>query len=437
MKNRRYGTGSLGLVALLCLYASGPAQAQFLFTRIVDTSTPIPGGSGDFLSFGSGLSISDGKVAFDGAGGMSKGIYLYSGGKVQTVVDSTTFIPNGGGSRFSSFEAPSLSSSSVSFYGAGGGTSSGIYTGGVSSAPQVVADTTTAIPGGSGNFTSFGFFPAVSGGNVAFFGQGASGQRGIYATTGGSPGVVADRNTAVPDGTGNFRLFFTPAISGANMGFRGTDAALNSGIYVRTGGSLQVVADTNTLVPDGSGNTFTDFGQFSPSLSGNNVAFDGLDSSTEGIYDTVGGQLHTIADTNMLIPNGSGNMFSTFDDPSLSGNYVAFDGFGPNAGPGGVYTDLGGSLTEVIAPGDILDGKTILGASEAQIDGSQIAFDVQFNDGSEGIYLASSVPEPNSCGLLAALGLSGVALLRHKRSRRGNRSASSPFVMNLLERGRN
>ena len=65
----------------------------------------------------------------------------------------------------------------------------------------VIADKNTAIPGGSGNFTSF-YHPSLDGGNVAFQGTG-SGQSGIYTDIGGL-GVVADLNTAIPGGSGNF-----------------------------------------------------------------------------------------------------------------------------------------------------------------------------------------------------------------------------------------
>jgi len=45
-----------------------------------------------------------------------------------------------------------------------------------------VADKNTAIPNGTGNFTDFGG-PVLSGGNVAFVGLGSSGQTGIYLAT--------------------------------------------------------------------------------------------------------------------------------------------------------------------------------------------------------------------------------------------------------------
>src|SRR5215471_9026122 len=63
-----------------------------------------------------------------------------------------------------------------------------------------VADTNTAIPSGTGNFTGVSA-PAVSGGQVAFKGTGAS-QQGMYEWISGNLSVVSDLNTAIPNGTG-------------------------------------------------------------------------------------------------------------------------------------------------------------------------------------------------------------------------------------------
>ena len=61
-----------------------------------------------------------------------------------------------------------------------------------------IADLNTLIPSGSGNFTGFGS-PSLDGGNVAFQGFG-SGQSGIYTDIDGLD-VVADRNTPIPGGS--------------------------------------------------------------------------------------------------------------------------------------------------------------------------------------------------------------------------------------------
>jgi len=46
-----------------------------------------------------------------------------------------------------------------------------------------------------------------SSGQVAFYGEGTSGQSGIYRMRTGPPIKVADLNTAIPNGSGNFTAF--------------------------------------------------------------------------------------------------------------------------------------------------------------------------------------------------------------------------------------
>jgi hypothetical protein len=105
---------------------------------------------------------------------------------------------------------------------------------------STVADTgATLIPGGTGTFTSFNpgltalpVDPCVSGGNVTFWGAGTGGQQGIYAALFGSLTKVADQNTAIPGGTGNFVSFPpSPVISGQNVVFVGNGGNAQQGVY--------------------------------------------------------------------------------------------------------------------------------------------------------------------------------------------------------------
>src|SRR5438128_757808 len=68
-----------------------------------------------------------------------------------------------------------------------------------------VSDTATAIPGGAGTFLNFPGGPSISGGNVAFVAKGSGGQAGVYVLYPSSPVLpVADTSTAIPGGVGNF-----------------------------------------------------------------------------------------------------------------------------------------------------------------------------------------------------------------------------------------
>ncbi len=168
-------------------------------------------------------------------------------------------------------------------------------------------------------------------GNVAFSGNGSS-QEGInIKKVGGTLNVVANRNTPIPGGIGNFTGLGGPSLDNGNVAFGGEGSSLQRGIYTNIGGTLNIVANTNTPIPGSTGN-FTGFSDLS--LDNRNVAFSGFGSSQEGIYiKKVGGTLKLVADLNTPIPGGSGN-FSTFRVPSLDKGNVAF------IGNTGIYTTL-------------------------------------------------------------------------------------------------
>ena len=74
-----------------------------------------------------------------------------------------------------------------------------------------IADTSTTIPGDSIDFTRFGQ-PSLDDGNVSFFAtaeelDGTALQKGIYEDNDGTLGVVADLDTPVAMGGGEFFAF--------------------------------------------------------------------------------------------------------------------------------------------------------------------------------------------------------------------------------------
>lgn len=123
-----------------------------------------------------------------------------------------------------------------------------------------IADTSTPIPNGTGNFTSFDHAPIIrGGGGIAFRGMGA-GQEGIYVG-GPSPLVrVADRNTIMPNTTSPFATFGSPSGVGGNIVFNGSNATQN-GIYEAPSGGALLTID------DGPAAT-TNFGQVAAVLNG-------------------------------------------------------------------------------------------------------------------------------------------------------------------------
>jgi hypothetical protein len=209
--------------------------------------------------------------------------------------------------------------------------------------PVKVVDLNTAIPGGSGNFTAIPQEPMISGDNVAFLGNGAGGQQGVYMVPGnpvipGNPVKLADLNTAIPGGSGNFTSFIpgnpvAPAIDGTRVAFFGAGSGGQQGIYVSQTGPPIKIADTATGIPGGTG-SFTGFGAV-----------------------------------------------------SISATDVAFLGLGAN-GQQGIYDMTGGSLLKVVDLAELVDGRAITGLnlSRSALFGDPLAFQLTFDDGSQALY---------------------------------------------------
>ena len=133
------------------------------------------------------------------------------------LVDSSSPIPGGTGNFTSLPGGPSFSGGTVAFFGIGVGNQQGIYAAQKGPPPIRFVDTSTPIPGGSGNFTGFSAeaglptAPSLSGDNVVFYATGSGGQKGIYVAANGPPPVkIADASTPIPNGSGNFTAFTRP-----------------------------------------------------------------------------------------------------------------------------------------------------------------------------------------------------------------------------------
>ncbi|MFQ4143106.1 hypothetical protein [Chlorogloeopsis sp. ULAP02] len=228
---------------------------------------------------------------------------------------------------------PSISGSNVAFKGyeyvRPGNFSEVIYTKtGVDGALIKIADTNTPIPGGKGNFTRLENI-SLSGSNVVFWGSDSDRRGGIYTNTGvdGALVKIADTNTPIPGiplGKGNFVSVYHPSISGNNVVFAAKETHTHHGIYANTGigGALIEIADANT--PGLFGNSSFNYLR-NPSIDGRNVVFSTYSTGKRGVYTNtvIDGVLVKIADTSTPIPDSDGN-FSYFSSPTISGNNVAF-----------------------------------------------------------------------------------------------------------------
>src|SRR5262249_25573862 len=147
-----------------------------------------------------------------------------------------------------------------------------------------IIDLTTPIPNGTGTFTNV-MASSFSGSTISFYGGGTGGQVGIYTATLGSVVTrIADRNTPVPGGTGNFfptgTLLPSHWISNNVVVFNNPSSSStseSSGVYTAPagGGSITRIADTNTVMPGGTGETFSSVGRTQTAISSSNLAFIG------------------------------------------------------------------------------------------------------------------------------------------------------------------
>ena len=200
-----------GLIAAL---SSAFAQ-DFVFTKIVDSNDPIPNGAGTLFG------IADPQPAFNGGtvvfrNGPSSlapdSIWSVTGGDFTRLVDTSAAVPGGTGNfsaliiDFSAPGYPVLSNGTVVF--AGRDSASSGYTGGLYSVPAGggaitrIANRNVVAPGG-GNFDGGLQYFSVANGKVAFNGVSNGGSLlGVYTanTNGTSLTAVADSIASGPSG---------------------------------------------------------------------------------------------------------------------------------------------------------------------------------------------------------------------------------------------
>jgi hypothetical protein len=327
---------------------------------IADTNTHMPGTETHFgfgLFYGSGPSISGNNVVFAApALGEGDAIWAWFDGVYTKIAGTDTPVPGGAGT-FMTFgtgngATPSISGQNVAFLGLSDQSEIlGIYAY-INGELRVIADTNTLLPGATQTVTDFGFLkgtsPAISGENVAFFAQWGFDGQGIYAYINGEIRVIADTGTPIPDGGALFCgdtfgvASLSPSISGENVAFSN-----GCGIYAYINGSLRLIVDKGT-VPPGATGPFTNFGSSGgaiPSISGENVAFGAYATGIEwGVFALIDGSLRLIASVDTPVPGLEGTTFNHFGllngtSPAIDGQKVVFMG---NPAPGiYVNADLG------------------------------------------------------------------------------------------------
>jgi uncharacterized protein (TIGR03437 family) len=294
-----------------------------------------------------------------------------------------------------------------------------------------LADTTTAVPGGSGNFTSFtqvgggpyaGFKIIVRNGTAVFTGMDSAGN-GLYsvAATGGAVKRIVNYNTALPNGgrigapghgvyafgvNDNGSVVFTSEVSGnAADGTALADSVYTAGL---DGSSLTVIADedhlfTNPLQPAGAINSCVmNFGTVA--IGNNSVVFAGAGSSFWGIYSLpVSGPAQGVTPVGSACGSGpkgplvigsgttlpgdpASKPISAWDFIQTDGPNVYFHGMDGNipccSSLGGGWSGIfsvplgGGAATKIVEVGDTLPviGKVTVTSTMFSVDNGGVVF---------------------------------------------------------------
>jgi hypothetical protein len=439
-------TASISTLIAGSLLIAQPAQAiSFSFNKIVDTNTPfpVPNDSGNFKYFGS-PTIDNGYI---GIGGISSttypnqsaspvGLFIYKDGALTTVADTLNpQITNKGLRNWYSVYSLSLDEENSVFVSTTSGLEKNelIYKS-FKGINEIIADSNTPIPGRSQNFNYFNPI-SLENGNIVFSGgysafldgyrdynPGIPEPRGIYIIKQGNLiEPVVEIGMMIPGISQKITVLSNPSFKDNVVAFNASTSNLEeSAIYTYNVNDkvFKLVANGDTQVPGKEENfTFRDltpngfiFGEVAQSQG--NVLFPsgfslvrGIPTSS-GLYLSLNGALSLVADTDTILPKGTGK-FTGFDTYSIDKNNLAFLGFDDNERLG-LYAKIGDSLTKVIGVGDSLDGKFIrlLTLNREGLDEQSLVFLVDFTDNSRAIFRADaveskSVPESDySWGIL-------------------------------------
>ncbi len=367
------------LPALLAAALSADAQTPlYVFTKLVDSNDPIPGGNGALFQPNTQAAFDGATAAFWNGGNFAfDSIWsTQAGGAPLKLVDlATTNVPGGTGKftqLFINFSGPGyvqMSNGVVVFAGRDSSTSGyngGLYSVSAAGGPiSRVANGRTAIPGGTGSFSDGFQFFSVSGTRVVFNGVGTvAGDGGLYAAdiNGANPaGIANGAHPAHPEFTFPITNFALPAVSGTNVAFFGNgvfdpSTGYNALYGTSTAGGFLYSEPVNSNVPlpgDATAVFHTRFG--APRLDGDNLFFAADDANTNpnffGLFRVArgGGAITRIVDVNSTLPGVS--PISSFPSYAASGTQLAFTASGPN-NQYGLYVGDGTTIAKVAAAGD-------------------------------------------------------------------------------------
>lgn len=358
-----------------------------------------------FGTWAFGPSRFEDEFSFDGSGsgGQREVYYVDDNHTITKIADKNTSMPSAG-ANFTDFGSTLFYKHFIYFRGyTATNNRVGIYRYNTqTTALTTIMNWTSAIPNGSGNFNNATepFRPYPPNASLlyalAFCGYGANGQRGYYlADTLGNLSKVADLNDLIPGTAQVFTdIIYWMAMTNDSINTFVGEGGVYKGIYMRINSRWKTIVDKTTSIPNGTG-TFTDFHGIA--VQDTNVFFVGYGTAGQaGIYKLIGTTLSKVADVNTTVPSESFS-FNNFDYSPLAENgKVIFNGYSAG-GYGGIFTDRFGSISKIVATGDIINGDTVLGAgiyehNLAMNGNMDFITQIDFTNGKVGLYSVDYTP---------------------------------------------
>lgn len=392
LSNTRTFFASLGVV--LAIGGTAPAHADFVFQKIVDTDTLVPGGGGAYFSFNGSVrpAVSGTNVVF-GTQDQTVWTAKIDGASARRVFTTDTPIPGNLG-NFHQYYADyaQVYGSKVVVVGTScGGCNSGvgIYARKLSGGPiTTLADINTLVPGSATE--KFSTFPNdfdVGYGQVAF-----TNQQHVFSVplAGGTITPVAGLQNQGSSPPSPFCCIFDqPTIRKDRILMRagnvfGRGSLQDADLDGNTTGFRFLVTGSNHAPGTPAAYRYDNFDFDHPVYDAVPVFYG--DSTAEGqpyiggIYAR-GRKIIKLADTNTPVPEGSGNfVFGWYGtrSPIAAGKGIVVFGARDGLDNPGIYAvrENGGAITKVIARGDTLEGHTVvdLDMSRAGFDGTTLVF---------------------------------------------------------------
>jgi uncharacterized protein (TIGR03437 family) len=415
---------ALVIAGVSSILPTASAQVYTVSTVISDT-TARPDGTGKFFPVNPSL---DGDVIVFNQGDVCAGCATPDSiwaanpatGELRKLVSTTTAIPGGSG-NFGSFGAgPIARGGTVVFIGYDASSRAGLYKVPTAGGPVVrLADTSTGVPGASKPFTTFAWKGFQHDGTTVVFTGGATGVTGIYSIKLDGSGLarVADSNTPVNSQVCDLFpvvTFSKPSVSNGNIGFLGQttfDYSVGfSALYTQplsraaapgcASASPSAVNSEQALPinPAAQLRTQLDYGR----MDGAKLVFRAAQAGTAvgGIFSTglemlsAGGALTTIVDSTTKLPGfGAVSFIGNFNFAVDAGNTVfqAHDSTGKSA----LFLATRGVVTRIAGSGDAAGGSTIAAVDApgpGSVQAAAVAFTGASSDGSRAIYFARPIP---------------------------------------------